>query len=100
VLWIRIRIGSGFNGVPGSGSRRAKMTQKKRKQIINFIFLRAGCSLLRVEGFSCSLNVQKHVDPPDPDPHDPDPNVFRPSGSGSFYHQAKIVKKTLIPSVL
>jgi hypothetical protein len=41
-----------------------------------------------------------------PDP--PDPHVFGPSGSGSvskiygsgsFYHQAKIVRKTLIPTV-
>jgi hypothetical protein len=29
LLWIR--IGSGFNGIPGSGSRRAKMTHKNRK---------------------------------------------------------------------
>jgi hypothetical protein len=47
------------------------------------------------------------TDPPDP----PDPNVFGPPGSGSisqtlrygsgsFYHQAKIVRKTLIPTVL
>jgi hypothetical protein len=35
---------------------------------------------------------------PDPDP--PDPHVFGPPGSGSFYHQAKIVRKTLIPIVL
>jgi hypothetical protein len=46
---------------------------------------------------------------PDLDP--PDPYVFGPpgsvstsqryrSGSGSFYHQAKIVRKTLIPTVL
>ncbi len=35
---------------------------------------------------------------PDPDP--PDPHVFRPPGSGSFYHQAKIARKTLIPTVL
>jgi hypothetical protein len=47
----------------------------------------------------------------DPDP--PDPHVFGAprsgstsqrygsgSGSGSFYHQAKIVRKTLIPTVL
>ncbi len=40
------------------------------------------------------------VSVPDPDP--PDPHVFGPpeSGSGSFYHQAKIVSKTLIPTVL
>ncbi len=46
---------------------------------------------------------------PDPDP--PDPHVFGPPGSGSisqrygsrsgsFYHQAKIVRKTLIPIVM
>ncbi len=44
---------------------------------------------------------------PDPDP--PDPHVFGPPGSGStsqrygsgsFYHQAKIVRKPLIPTVL
>jgi hypothetical protein len=49
------------------------------------------------------------VVPSVPDP--PDPHVFGPpgsgstsqrygSGSGSFYHQAKIVRKTLIPTVL
>jgi hypothetical protein len=38
---------------------------------------------------------------------DPDPNVFGPPGSvgtsygsGSFYHQAKIIRNTLIPIVL
>ncbi len=45
---------------------------------------------------------------PDPDPN-PDPHVFGPPGSGStslryesgsFYQQAKIVRKTLIPTVL
>jgi hypothetical protein len=48
----------------------------------------------------------------DPDPN-PDPHVFGPPGSGSgstsqrygsgsgpFYHQAKIVRKTLIPTAL
>jgi hypothetical protein len=37
----------------------------------------------------------------DPDPI-PDPHVFGPpgSGSGSFYHRAKIVRKTLIPTNL
>jgi hypothetical protein len=35
---------------------------------------------------------------PDPDPN-PDPHVFGPFGSGSFYH-AKIVRKTLIPTIL
>ncbi len=45
---------------------------------------------------------------PDPDPN-PDPRVFGPPGSGStsqwygsgsFCHQAKIVRKNLIPTVL
>jgi hypothetical protein len=46
---------------------------------------------------------------PDPDPDQPDPYVFGPFGSGSisqmygsesFYHQAKKVRKNLIPTVL
>ncbi len=59
VFWIRIQIGSGFNGVPGSvfGSRSAKMVQKNRKQLIHFIFWSAGCSLLRAKGFSWSFDV-------------------------------------------
>jgi hypothetical protein len=37
---------------------------------------------------------------PDPDPTEP--HVFGPpgSGSGSFHHHAKIVRKTLIPNIL
>jgi hypothetical protein len=41
----------------GSGSRRAKMTHKNRKKSSIFMFLSTGCSLLRAEGFSCSLGV-------------------------------------------
>jgi hypothetical protein len=41
----------------GSGSRRAKMTHKNRKKSRIFMFLSTGCSLLRAEGFSCSLGV-------------------------------------------
>ncbi len=37
-LWIRIPIGSGFNRVSGSWSRRAKMTHKHRKNLRNFTF--------------------------------------------------------------
>ncbi len=40
-----------------SGSKRAKMALKNRKQLINFIFWSGGCSLLRAEDFSCSLDV-------------------------------------------
>ena len=53
MLWIRIQI------LIGSGSRRVKMTHKNRKKLINFIFRSAGCSLLRAEGFSCSLDISK-----------------------------------------
>jgi hypothetical protein len=41
----------------GSGSRRAKMTHKNRKESRIFMFSSTGCSLLRAEGFSCSLGV-------------------------------------------
>jgi hypothetical protein len=46
---------------------------------------------------------------PIPDSDPPDPHVFGPPGSGSisqrygsgsFYHLAKIVRKTLIPTIL
>ncbi len=33
------------------------MTHKNRKKVNKFHFLRAGCSLFRAEGFSCSLDV-------------------------------------------
>jgi hypothetical protein len=45
----------------------------------------------------------------DPDPDPPDPHVLGPPGSGStsqryrsgsFYHHAKIVRKTLIPTIM
>ncbi len=40
-----------------SGSKRVNMAQKNRIQLINFIFWSAGCSLLRAEDFSCSVDV-------------------------------------------
>ncbi len=39
------------------------------------------------------------VEDPNPDPDRSDLYFFGPPGSGSFYHQAKIVRKTMIPSV-
>ncbi len=41
----------------GSGSRRAKMTHKSRKKYRILMFWSAGCSLLRAEGFFCTLAV-------------------------------------------
>jgi hypothetical protein len=46
---VRIRIGSGFNQVSGSGYTRAKMTHKDSKKLKNFMFLSAGYSS-RAEG--------------------------------------------------
>ncbi len=43
----------------GSGFRRTKMTHKHGKKLINYIFLLAGCSLLRAKVFSCSLDISK-----------------------------------------
>ena len=45
-----------------------------------------------------SINVALGSSVADPDPSDP--YIFGPPGSGSFYHQSKIVRKTLIPTVL
>jgi hypothetical protein len=43
-------------------------------------------------------SIESNVPDLDPNP-DPNPHVG-PPGSGSFYHQAKIVRKTLIPTIL
>jgi hypothetical protein len=75
---------------PDPDPGRAKMTHKSKKKIRKFMFWSAECSLLT---------------------SDPDPHVFGPPGSGSisqrygygsrsFYQQVKIVRKTLIPTVL
>jgi hypothetical protein len=47
LIQIRIRIGPGFIGVPGSGSRfkRAKL----EKQLTNFMFSISGRSLFRLK---------------------------------------------------
>jgi hypothetical protein len=49
------RTRQGFGS--GSGSRRAKKTHKNKKKSRIVMFLSTGCSLLRAEGFSCSLGV-------------------------------------------
>jgi hypothetical protein len=55
------------------------------------------------------LYVTVSASVPDPDPNPPDPHIIGPPGSGStsqrygsgsFYHQAKIERKTLFPTVL
>jgi hypothetical protein len=56
---FRIRIGSGFNQVSGSGSRREKMTHKNKKseEISISCFEVLDVFLLRDEGFSYSLEA-------------------------------------------
>ena len=62
-----------------------------------------------LKGISDESFLATSVADPDPDP--PDPRVVGPpgsgstsqrygSGSGSFCHHAKIVRKTLIPTIL
>ncbi len=65
----------------------------------------------------CTLSSSVADPDPNPDPDTPDPHVFGPpgsgsnsqlygsgsgscSGSGSFYHHTKIVRETLIPTIL
>ncbi len=70
MLWIRIRIGSGFNGAPGpeiririrnpdpdKGGQKWQKNREKKQGLIIFIFWSADCSLLRAEGFSCCSDV-------------------------------------------
>jgi hypothetical protein len=45
----------------GSGSKRAKIIQRNRAMWRNFLFWSTGCSLLRAEGFACSLDVLLRV---------------------------------------
>jgi hypothetical protein len=43
--------------VPLIRIQEGKNDPQKREKFINFMFLNAGCSLLRTEGFSCRLDV-------------------------------------------
>jgi hypothetical protein len=66
--------------------------------------------ILRIKCCDFSYYEQSSVANPDPDPHDFGPpgsgsisqryGFGSVSGSGSFYHHAKIVRKTLIPTIL
>ncbi len=66
---FRIRIGSGLDpysigpvnpdpdSESGSGSRRAKMTHKSRKNLEKFMLWSVGWPLLRAEVFFCNLDI-------------------------------------------
>jgi hypothetical protein len=51
--------GSGFSRVSGSGSgsRRAKMTHKRRKKFVKVHALKCWMASLRAEGFFCNLDI-------------------------------------------
>ncbi len=61
VLWIRIRIriGSGFNGIPGSGSRRAKNATQNQRKVNEFHLLK--CSMFSFEGSSLLLQLGRSL---------------------------------------
>jgi hypothetical protein len=54
----------------------------------------------KLQGFLLYFYLETSVADPDPNPDPPDPHVFGPPGSGSFYHHAKSIRKTLIPTIL
>jgi hypothetical protein len=54
LIRIRIRIRN-----PEPDSRGQKIPTKIEKKSRTFMFLSIGCSLLRAEGFSCSLDIRK-----------------------------------------
>ncbi len=56
-------------------------------------------SLSSNENFTDMQVSSTSVADPEPNP-DPDSHVFGPPSPGSFYHKAKIVRKTLISTVL
>ncbi len=83
------------------------MLLKTGMSVKTAVFYNLVSTVLSFAGMVGSSNVKTSVADPDP----PDPHVFGPSGSGSgstsqrygsgsFYHHAKIVRKTLIPTVL
>ena len=78
-----------------------------------FIFIQIKIQTIYSNFLNYTDCVISSVADPEPNP-DPDPHVFGPpgsgstsqmygsgscSGSGSFYHRAKIVRKTLIPTI-
>ena len=73
--------------------------------VLNTVFLFAIPHLppYSISPFSVPFLNLLFPDPdPNPDPDPSDPHVYGPSGSGSgsFYQQAKVERKTLIPTVL
>ncbi len=92
---------------PGSSRRRRRISSSPPKSARSSS---RGTKVIRADSL-CFLFLV--ISAPDPNPDPPDPHVFGPpgsgsvsidqwygSGSGSFYHHAKLGGKTLIPIVL
>jgi hypothetical protein len=96
------RVGSG-TGLAHSGSRHSLSSKAATQQLRRKEARRQRSAQLPATGEVLCLGVLWYLPTSvvDPDPSDPY-YVFGPPGSGSgfFYHQAKIVRKTLIPTIL
>jgi ankyrin repeat-rich membrane spanning protein len=57
-------------------------------------------AVMAARGPAVSSGVQASVPDPNQDTDQPDPRFFGPTGSGSFYHHAKIIRKILNPTIL
>jgi hypothetical protein len=85
---------------------------QKRKEVVHTVTLHEIDVInSRTQGFLALFSgdtgeikpeVRNRVETSVADPDPSDPNVFWPPGSGfgSLYHQAKIARKTLIPTAL
>jgi hypothetical protein len=76
-------------------AKRAAKVEKKLKILTGGYQSRAAGLIKQLTG---RQTPGSSIADPDPDPYPPDPYVFGPPGS--FYHQSKIARKTLIPTVL
>ncbi len=86
VLWIRIRVRI-RNPDPHPNIGRAKITNKNRKKLLNFIFWSAGCSLLRAECFSCTLDQCCGT-----------VTIYYGSGSGSDFWKVRVPVSVPVPT--
>ncbi len=76
---------------------RANQEKKAFLRLSSGKYVKYVCTVYNDDMTTCN-NDQSSV--PDPNLDLPDPLISRPPGSGSFYQRARIVRKTLIPTVL
>jgi hypothetical protein len=83
----------------GVGLAQASVEDRHLMHRAVMLLLHSKCKSFNV--YTTSPRAGASVADPDPNP-DQDPRVFGPPGSesGSFYYHVKIVRKTLIPTIL